>query len=65
MNITRARLIVRNRLAYAPSRVREAAVWLLGSLSATEEDVLTASEAIAIGTRDRPAGVDNPAGARE
>jgi hypothetical protein len=53
MTLTRARLIVRNRLAYAPREVREAAVWLLGSLSATSEDVQDASAAIAIGTRDR------------
>jgi hypothetical protein len=53
MTITRARLIVRNRLAYAPSVVREAAVWLLGSMAATAEDIHDASHAIAIGTRDR------------
>lgn len=53
MTLSRARLIVHNRLAYRPSEVREAAVWLLGSLSATQEDLNTASRAIAIGTRDR------------
>jgi hypothetical protein len=53
MTLTRARLIVRNRLAYLPREVREAAVWLLGSLSATAQDMHDASHAIAIGTRDR------------
>jgi hypothetical protein len=60
MTITRARLIVRNRLAYAPQKVREAAVWLLGSLGATAEDVQYASTAITIGTRDRPSGAIIP-----
>jgi len=57
MTLTKAQLIVRNRLAYEPREVREAAVWLLGSLSATDEDVRDASHAIAVGTRDRPSAI--------
>lgn len=43
MNITRARLIVRNPETYTRDQVREAAIWILGSLAATSEDVNDAS----------------------
>lgn len=54
LTLTRARMIVRCRLAYAPREVREAAVFLLARLDATPEDVHDAGAVIAIGTRDRP-----------
>ena len=47
MNLTRARLIVRNPAAYPTAKVREAATWLLSSMSATAEDVHDASYALA------------------
>jgi hypothetical protein len=46
MTLTIARLIVRNSAAYPAAKVREAAVFILGSLSATAEDVHDASHAL-------------------
>lgn len=46
MNLTRARLIVRNPASYDPITIRTAAVWLLGSMSATDEDIHDASYAL-------------------
>jgi hypothetical protein len=39
MNIHRARLIIWNHLAYSRSLVREAAAYILGSLTASREDL--------------------------
>ena len=41
-----ARMIVRNWHAYPQDRVREAAVWVLGSFSATSEDIRDAAHAL-------------------
>lgn len=43
MTMTRALLIIRNAECYPVKMVREAAIYVLGSLSAKSEDVLQAS----------------------
>ena len=54
MTRTQARLVVRNHEAYSADQVREAAVWLLGSMSATAEDVQDAAYALNAPALDQP-----------
>lgn len=49
MTLAKARMIVRNpRSGYSVDEVREAAVYILGSLEATSEDIDDASHAAAL-----------------
>lgn len=47
MNYHRARLIIECHLMYDVKTIREACVWMLGSLDATDEDCMNASYVLA------------------